>query len=187
MKYRQITVIFALLVSIFGAGMAQTTDTTHNIENMVIGETTLKKLSQNTEFWTEYRKNYDNYSLDEKKIEEISNLLNNNRFENTSIIRPIHITAIIGTWCGDTKEQFPIFQKILDHLQFKNISIEYIGVNRDKMAEGTSVSLLGIEFVPTFIFYRIENIRGNHQEIGRIVETPEGTMEEHILRILTQK
>jgi thiol-disulfide isomerase/thioredoxin len=181
MKDKHIIIIFVFITSVFSAGMAQTADTAHNNKNMVIGETTLEKLSQNTEFWNEYRKNYDNYSIDEKKIEKISNILDSTKYES------IIITAVIGTWCGDTKEQFPIFQKILDFLRFDNIRIKYIGVNRDKLAEGTSVSSLGIEFVPTFIFYRIENIIGNYQEIGRIVEIPEGTMEEHILKILSGK
>jgi thiol-disulfide isomerase/thioredoxin len=178
--YRQIILVFIFISSVFGTGMAQTVDTVNN-ENMVIGEITLKELSQNTEFWQEYRKNYDNYSLDEKKLAEMTYMLNNYKY------RDIYIIAVIGTWCGDTKEQFPVFQKIIDHLRFGNINIEYIGVNRDKMAENTSFSLLDVEFVPTFIFYRIESITGNYQEIGRIIETPEGTMEDHILKILSGK
>ena len=184
--YRQVLFIFTFISSIFAAGMAQTTDTALNIENMVIGETTLNELSQNTEFWQEYRKNYDNYSLDEKKVKEISNLLDSTKYEM------IIITAVIGTWCGDTKEQFPIFQKIFDRLQHQKIRIDYVGVDRSKLAGGANISPLDTEFVPTFVFYAIDRTTTNGKYpflrcLGRIVETPEGTMEEHILRILTQK
>jgi hypothetical protein len=161
-------------------------DTVHNNENIIIGETTLEQLSQNAEFWQEYRENYDKYSLEKKKIEKISNALDNTKYEK------IIITAVIGTWCGDTKEQFPVFQKIFDHLQHQKIRIEYIGVGRDKLTWEKQVSNLGIEFVPTFLFYAID--RGTSERkypffrrLGCIIETPEGTMEDHILKILSGK
>jgi len=160
-------------------------------EKMIVGETNLKELQQIPEFWTEYRKNYDSYSIDEKKIEEITNILEDND-------KCIYIIAVIGTWCGDTKEQFPVFQKILDHLEYSCIDISYIGVDRDKLAGEIDISYLNIEFVPTFIFYDYNEvielpsgyssvIHNSYRQIGRIVETPEGTMEEHILKILSGK
>jgi thiol-disulfide isomerase/thioredoxin len=175
-SYKQILLISILLVSIYGVGKAQTTPNDNasctEDKNMIIGKTTLDQLSQNTEFWAKYLTYYASYSMDKKKLDEISNLLRN---------RNIHIIAVIGTWCGDTKEQFPVLQKILDHLQLNNISIEYIGVNRDKLAGETDISLFGIIFVPTFIFYE------DNQELGRIVETPEETMENHILKIISKQ
>ena len=172
--YRQILLI-SLLVS-YGVGKAQSETTSYETctedKNMIIGKTNLEQLTQNVEFWSEYLAHYASYSLDEKKLDEISNIL---------VDRNIRIFSVIGTWCGDTKEQFPVFQKILDHLQLKNITIEYIGVNRDKLAGETDISALNILFVPTFIFYE------NFQEFGRIIETPEETMEEDILRIITKK
>jgi hypothetical protein len=122
--------------------------------------------------------------------------------------RCIYIIAVIGTWCGDTKEQFPVFQKILDRLQdiqkkldrleYSCIDISYLGVNRDKLAGETDISYLDVEFVPTFIFYDYDElieltegyssvIHNSYRQLGRIVETPEGTMEEHILKILSKK
>jgi hypothetical protein len=49
------------------------------------------------------------------------------------------------------------------------------------LAGETDISSLGIIFVPTFIFYE------KNQEIGRIVEIPEETMEEHIYKIVSNK
>jgi len=174
--------VFCFIASICGISMAQTTPLTSCSEdkNMIIGVITLDSLEQNTAFWSEYLANYAAYSIDEKKVEEISNVLNNNNS------RRIYIIAVIGTWCGDTKEQFPVLEKILDRLQHNDIShnsirIIYVGVDRDKLAGKTDISSWNIEFVPTFIFYE------NSQELGRIIETPEGTMEEHILKILSKK
>ncbi|MDR0604031.1 MAG: thioredoxin family protein [Bacteroidales bacterium] len=140
--------------------------------NMITGKTNLEQLSQNVEFWSEYLIHYASYNLDKEKVENISTRLDN---------RIIHIVAVLGTWCGDTKEQLPVLQKILDNLSDNNISIEYIGVNRDKLAGETDISSLGIIFVPTFIFYE------DNKELGRIVEIPEGTMEEHIYEVINNK
>jgi thiol-disulfide isomerase/thioredoxin len=173
----QITIFFVFSVFIYGIGNAQSKTDTLNLDsntkdkNMIIGKTTLEILRQNTEFWDEYTAHYASYAADEKKINEISNILMN---------RNIHIISVIGTWCGDTKEQFPVLQKILNNLPISNLSIEYIGVNRDKLAGEVDISALNISFIPAFIFYE------NSKEIGRIVETPEDTMENHILKILNQ-
>ena len=175
---KRLVVIFTVLTVFCTIATAQTeantphSDSNTNDKKMVIGKTTLEELSKNTEFWDEYIPHYAAYSVDEKKLNEISNILIN---------RNIHIISVLGTWCGDSKEQFPVMQKILDNLQNSNISIEYIGVNRDKLAGETDISALDILFVPTFIFYE------NAKELGRIVETPEDTMENHILKILNQQ
>jgi thiol-disulfide isomerase/thioredoxin len=140
--------------------------------NMITGKTTLEELRQNEEFWGEYVNHYTSCTIDKEKIGEISDLLKD---------RAIHIIVVLGTWCGDSKEQIPVLRKVLDNLQNVDVSIEYIGVNRDKLAGETDISSLGIIFVPTFIFYE------KNTELGRIVEIPEGTMEEHIYKIVSNK
>ena len=172
--FRRIIFIFVFIVSIYNVGEAQIATYNHadreENKNMVVGKTTLYELSQNTEFWNEYLSHYASFSTDKEKLDEIYSILNNDT---------ICIVAVIGTWCDDTKEQFPIFQKIFDHLKLDHINIEYIGVNRDKLAGETDISSLGIILVPTFIFYY------DDRERGRIVEMPEETMEEHILKIIS--
>ena len=175
--------IFFLTVALFG-NKTYAQDTCS--EKMIVGETNLKELQQIPEFWAEYRKNYDSYSIDEKIVEEISNLLDSTKYEK------IIITAVIGTWCGDTKEQFPVFQKIFDRLQHQKIRIEYVGVDRGKLAGKATISPSDAEFVPTFVFSAIDRSTSEAKipflrHLGRIVETPEGTMEEHILKILSGK
>ena len=142
-------------------------------EKIITGKTNLEQLEQIPAFWMEYLSHYADYVVDREKLETIAQTLNG---------QSIKIIAIIGTWCGDTKEQLPVLQKILDNLpRENNFSIEYIGVNRDKMADELDVTPFGIQFIPAFIFYE------NDQEIGRIVETPSSTMEEDIIRILRKE
>ena len=174
--YLRIILMFLLVSFVCNAAKSQViiandNNTCSEDKNMIIGETTLEQLEQNPEFWIEYLKYYTSYTVDMVKLDEISSILTN---------RKINITAVIGTWCGDTKEQFPIMQKILDKLKNSDITIKYLGVNRDKLAD-KDISNLEIEFVPTFIFYE------NSRELGRIVETPETSMEDHIIKILNSK
>ena len=139
-------------------------------EKTITGKTDLEQLEQVPEFWMVYLRHYADYGIDREKLMTIARELNR---------KSIKIMAVIGTWCGDTKEQLPVLQKILDNLPKDNkFVIEYIGVNRDKIADGLDIKHLDINFIPVFIFYE------NDQEIGRIVETPSSTMENDIVRIL---
>ena len=140
-------------------------------EKIIVGTTNLEELEQVPDFWMDYLIHYSNYVMDREKLAEIGLELKN---------KAIKITAIIGSWCGDTREQLSVLQKILDNLDDKP-AIEYIGVDRDKLAGGVDISALNIRLIPAFIFYE------NDQEIGRIVETPSSTMENDILRILRKE
>jgi thiol-disulfide isomerase/thioredoxin len=178
--YGRVVFIFIFMTAInlgFNSGKAQNMLTEEKQENgedttMIIGRTTLDELSGNLEFWNQYNRHYIEYAMDDKIIQQIGVVLQN---------RAIRIVLVIGTWCGDTKEQFPVLQKIIDNLNPETIFMQYIGVDRDKLAGTEDISFLGIQFIPTFIFYEKE------EELGRIVEIPEGTMEENVLNILSKR
>ena len=51
-------------------------------------------------------------------------------------------------------------------------------MDEDKHAEGNETAGLKIEYVPTIIFYKDGN------ELGRIVESPEDTLEKDMIKIL---
>ena len=54
-----------------------------------------------------------------------------------------------------------------------------IAVNKNKKAEGTDVDILNIEKVPTIIFFK------NGEELGRIIETPNESLEKDMLKIIS--
>ena len=92
----------------------------------------------------------------------------------------LEIVIVMATWCGDSKEQVPRFYKILDDIGFKDSNVKLIAVDGEKTAGDTDISGLGIERVPTFLFYQ------DGREIGKIVESPTGpTLERDMLLILT--
>ena len=90
----------------------------------------------------------------------------------------VTLKIIMGCWCGDSKEQVPRFFKVLDNMKFDEKNVEIVCVDRDKKAEGNDLSSLNIEKVPTFIISR------GGVEIGRIIETPQVSLEKDFLQIV---
>jgi len=92
----------------------------------------------------------------------------------------LEIVIVLGTWCHDSQDQVPRFYKILDEIGFKDANTKLIAVDGNKEAGDVDISGLGIERVPTFIFYK------DGRDIGKIVETPTGSsLERDMLLILT--
>lgn len=110
---------------------------------------------------------YENYEMDTETLDQIS----------AESMENMNIKIVLGTWCSDSQREVPRFYKMMDYLDFTDF--EVLAVNRAKLAEGTEVDDLYVDFVPTFIFYK------NGQEIGRIIESPEESLEKDMVNILT--
>jgi hypothetical protein len=138
--------------------------------DILVGSCNLEGLLS-TEFAASYDEMYKGY----QPSDEIIALLKNS-------IEGINFTIVLGTWCGDSKEQVPRFLKILDILAYPYDQLKMIAVDRDKSTPEMNVKEdYKIEKVPTFIVYR-----GN-TEIGRIIETPAETLEKDLLEIVVSK
>jgi len=111
------------------------------------------------------------YQLDYASLNEI----------DTHLPATVEITIVLGTWCSDSRREVPRFYKILDELNYNDDKLTVIGVDSDKQAPVIDFEELKIEKVPTFIFYK------KGFEIGRIIETPEKTLEKDIIKILSDK
>jgi len=98
------------------------------------------------------------------------------------LIGGLKCVIVLGTWCGDSKEQVPRFFKIIDQTGASFGKLQLYCVDRQKEAPGMEIkTTYNIEKVPTFIFFR------DDIEIGRIVETPQTTLEKDLLDILLKK
>jgi len=111
---------------------------------------------------------YTDYVPDETIIKKLSKQKNG-----------VNIAIVMGSWCHDSKEQVPRFIKILDGMKFKDSRLNIICVDRNKQGGDVDVSAMDIQRVPTFILFK------NDREIGRIVETPNSTLEKDLLLILS--
>ncbi|MDR1793554.1 MAG: thioredoxin family protein [Bacteroidales bacterium] len=141
------------------------------VEPIIVGETSLEQLLSIDNFRTEFEMYYSQYQLDTEQLEKITTLFSD--YQN----QHFHIVAIVGSWCGDTKEQLPILLKILSATALKDVEITYIAVNRDKKAGQKDVTEYAVERIPIFLFY------ANEQLLGKIVETPRQSMEKDIIEI----
>lgn len=117
-----------------------------------------------------YNENFDSYSVNDS----LSQLIKGN-------INSIKVKTFMGTWCEDSQRETPNFIKILKQSGFDFNNHDLITVNREKTTPQRLEKDLNITNVPTFIFYK------DGKELNRIVEFPIESLEEDIIKILTNQ
>ena len=135
-------------------------------DSLLVGECSLEafKIAPYDEwFYFEYSEYHPN--------DNIINLLKNK-------INEIEITIVLGVWCSDSRREFPRFIKILDLINFDYSNLKIIAIDTKKDGIKIDINNYNIELVPTFILYK------KNTEIGRIIETPEKTLEYDIISII---
>jgi thiol-disulfide isomerase/thioredoxin len=117
--------------------------------------------------WFRKEYNYYDYLVDKKALAILKTSMDS-----------IKSCIIMGTWCSDSRVQVPRFYKIMDKIGYPDENITLICVDESKKAPGIDIDQYSIIRIPTFIFYK------EGKEIGRIVETPDTSLEEDICKIL---
>lgn len=115
-----------------------------------------------------YHNEYKAYNMDASIVKRIKDLK-----------KGVEVIIVMASWCHDSKVQVPRFYKIMDEAGVRESKLTLIAVDRAKTAGDTDISWLNIERVPTFILYKKD------REIGRIIESPNSTLEKDILLILS--
>ncbi|EDQ02641.1 thioredoxin family protein [Shewanella benthica] len=110
---------------------------------------------------------YKEYQVDTAAITPLKSLK-----ELTEII------VIIGTWCPDCHRETPRFIRIMEEVNNPNIKVTYIGVDRQKTDPEGLAAQYEFSRIPTFI------VMQKGEEIGRIVERPEVSLEIDLAKIL---
>ncbi|AFH50777.1 Thioredoxin-like protein [Ignavibacterium album JCM 16511] len=164
--------IITILLLASGISVAQqfnnaTIDTVKN-KKMLIGYCT-REAFQDTAFKDWFDEQYNSYQPDYGILDKLEGKIDN-----------ISITIVMGTWCSDSREQVPSFYKILDELNYPTEKIKLICVDRKKKGLSDEADGLNIELVPTIIIYR------NNKELGRIIETPQESLEKDLLGIVSK-
>jgi hypothetical protein len=119
------------------------------------------------EFGNSYSQEFPNYHPDNDAMNVLKYKLDD-----------ITFIVVLGTWCGDSKEQVPRFMKLMYCLKYDLNRVTFIAVDRTKTAGEVPTADYKIEKVPTFI------VKRNTVEIGRIIETPEVSIEKDLIKIL---
>jgi thiol-disulfide isomerase/thioredoxin len=92
--------------------------------------------------------------------------------------QPDKIVIVLGTWCSDSKREVPRFFRVFDKLGWDKEIITMYAVDKGKTLPEFEKLNLDIERVPTFLIYNADEL------VGTIVETPETSFEEELIRIL---
>lgn len=114
-----------------------------------------------------YAEGFANYQVDAQAIDVLK-----------AIKQPIQIVVIIGTWCPDCHRETPHFMRIIEAAANPNIEVEYIGVDRNKQDPEGLAAKYAFSRIPTFI------VKQQGNELGRIVERPQATLEADLVEIL---
>jgi len=86
------------------------------------------------------------------------------------------ITVFMGTWCEDSQREVPRFAKLLSQINFDG-SLKMYALSRDKDTPEGVEKDRNIEYVPTII------ISENGEELGRVVESTQDSLEKDLLAI----
>ncbi len=116
-----------------------------------------------------FAEEYNDYTIDV----EVANQLK-------ALLKGVKIKAVMGTWCGDSRRETPVFYKLLDAIDFDYNNLQMICVDRSKTSTNNEQEGLDIERVPTFVFYK------NGHELNRFVEYPRETLEKDFLNIVRE-
>jgi len=120
----------------------------------------------------EWKSEHDAYAPYDAALEKI-------RAASSPASTDLGIEVVFGSWCSDSREQIPRLIRVLELLGKDGIHATYVGVQKAKQERGEIVTNLKLTAVPTIIVTR----KGT--EIGRIVETPQASIEEDLAAILS--
>ena len=96
--------------------------------------------------------------------------------------RPVTMTVVFGTWCGDSKEFVPRILKTVHAAANPRISVKLVALDNDFLHPQDVIARWRVINVPTVI------VESGGVEVGRITETPAAkTMEEDVAAILAGK
>jgi thiol-disulfide isomerase/thioredoxin len=96
--------------------------------------------------------------------------------------RPVTMTVVFGTWCGDSKEFVPRLLKTAHAAANPKIQVKLVALDNDFLHPQDVIARWRVINVPTVI------VESGGVEVGRITETPAAkTMEEDVAAILAGK
>ncbi len=150
-----------------------------NGNSFLLGEVTREDIAENLDQW-----DIEAYSYvpDEETLMKLEEK-----------IHDVEITCVLGTWCPDSKREIPRLWSILDQLGYPVSDIRMLAVGSSRFTIDMPIpaahfnwsrnikEFFDVERVATIILSR------DGAEIGRIVETPENSLEKDLLEILEKE
>jgi len=104
-----------------------------------------------------FKSAYDRYEFSDEMLNQL----------NEENIKSLSIKLFMGTWCGDSQRNVPVFYKFMDRYNIAEKQLEAHALDLRKQGPENEQQTYGISRVPTIVFYR------NGKELGRFVERPQ--------------
>ena len=95
-------------------------------------------------------------------------------------VSEFHVQVLFATWCHDSEREVPRLLKILETAGVESSAMELVALDFNKSEPAGRAALQGLKYTPTFVF----SVAG--EEIGRVVERPDESLEAAIESILGQ-
>ncbi len=137
-------------------------------EKMILGACTWNEWKQHAA-WTTY--DAPDYTPDAEVLARLAPLMKSPE---------VSLLLFGGSWCGDTKAEFPKYFKLFSALNLPPSFYSLYGLSRKKKEQTGIAERYTIKRVPTLVV-----LKGG-KEIGRIVEYPTESIEKDLLNILTK-
>jgi len=144
--------------------------------DVLLGEITMRDVVMHLDGWHE---GYFNYSPDREVLSLLKDRMDG-----------VEMVWVIGTWCPDCKREIPRLWKILDEIGYPLANVRVYAVASSRFTEDMGIpptvlrwsdevkDWYDVEAVETIIVMR------DGEELGRIVEAPDGSMEVNLLDIV---
>jgi dipeptidyl aminopeptidase/acylaminoacyl peptidase len=141
-----------------------------------LGEMTREDFEERLSDWTG---EYFDYVPDEAVLDEL-----------LPLIHDVKITCVLGTWCSDSEREVPRLWKILEAVEYPASEFKMLAVGSSRFTRDMPIapavfdwsqdvkSFYDVTRVATIIVTR------DGKELGRIIETPQDTLEKDLLAIL---
>ncbi len=117
-----------------------------------------------------YTKEYDSYTVDSVLLNELK-----------AHIAEVSISIYMATWCPDCHREIPRFYKIINQAHIDESRIVNAAMDLNKRTPENYEEGMNVTAVPTFIFFK------HGEELGRIIEKPEVSLEHDMLKILKRE
>lgn len=119
-------------------------------------------------FVSTFDQEFQNYHPDKRVIQKL-----------TLLSSDLEVKVIGGNWCSDTRREVPRLCKVLYYMGVDASHFHYYRVDKNKKpVENDFASTRTIGSVPDMVVFK------NGIEVGRIIETPEKSIERDLLKIL---
>lgn len=134
--------------------------TQRNSESKFVGVVSKAQLNDK---YAKFLQNYEGYQPSEQELNAV-----------TTLSDKVSLTVFFGVWCHDSEREVP---RLLKTFNTSSTSIELVALDTQKSDPQQLAEASSIKFTPTFVVFE------NGQEIGRIIERPQQSLAEDILKI----